>query len=101
MARISKSQLIQLQKTLKTDEKIGKKFGITRQAVHQLRRKYGIPSNLAKNADRNAKILKTFKSGLSGTAVAKKFGLSISQTYRVINESKKTGKKAKKTGKRK
>ena len=102
MARISKPQLIQLQKTLKTDEKIGKKFGITRQAVHQLRRKYGIPSNLAKNAERNARIVKAFKTGLSGTAVAKKFKLSISQTYRVINEGKKTTKKkAKKPAKRK
>ena len=43
MARVTKAQLIKLQKQLKVDEAIGAKFGITRQAIHQLRQKYGIP----------------------------------------------------------
>ena len=94
MARISKPQLINLQKTLKTDRKIGQKFGITRQAVHQLREKYGIPALLAKNAERNEKLVKAFKSGVSGTAVAKKFKLSISQTYRIFKKGITGGKKA-------
>ncbi len=96
MARITKAQLVRLQKKLKTDAKIGEQFGITRQAVHQLRKKYGIESVIAKNAERNAKIVKAYEAGASGTALAKKFKLSISQTYRIINESKKGGKKAKK-----
>lgn len=97
MPRISKTELIKLQKSLKVDEAIGKKFGITRQAVHQIRKKYGIPSNLAKNDERNAKILAHYKRGTSGTDIAKKVGLSISQTYRVINttEKKKPAKKKK------
>ena len=94
MARITKAQLIKLQKSLKTDQKIGEKFGITRQAVHQMRNVYGIPSLIAKNKERNAKIVKAYKSGTSGTAIAKKFGLSISQAYRIINEGKKGRKKA-------
>jgi len=85
LAKISKTELIKLQRSLKIDAAIGKKFGITRQAIHQLRKKYGIPSNLAKNDERNAKILSLYKKGISGTAIAKKMGLSISQTYRVIN----------------
>ena len=104
MARITKAQLIKLQKSLKTDQKIGAKFGITRQAVHQLRKKYGIASVIAKNAERNAKIVKAYKAGASGTALAKKFKLSISQTYRIITEGKKGKKKkgtAKKTAKKK
>jgi DNA invertase Pin-like site-specific DNA recombinase len=88
MARISKSQLVTLQKQLKTDAKIGDKFGITRQAVHQLRKKYGVESVIAKNAERNKKIVGAYKGGSSGTALAKKFDLSISQTYRIINEVK-------------
>ena len=44
MARITKSQLVTLQKKLKRDAAIGAEFGITRQAVHQLRKKYGIVS---------------------------------------------------------
>ena len=95
MARISKAQLIKLQKSLKTDQRIGEKFGITRQAVHQMRNVYGIPSNIAKNKERNAKIVKAYKAGTSGTAIAKKFGLSISQTYRVINAGKKAKPKKK------
>jgi len=100
MARITKAQLVRLQKKLKTDAKIGEQFKITRQAVHQLRKKYGIESVIAKNAERNEKIVKAYESGVSGTALAKKFKLSISQTYRIINESKKGRKKAAKKGKK-
>ena len=42
MARIGKNQLIKLQKKYKTDEAIAKLYGITRQAVHRIRNKYGI-----------------------------------------------------------
>lgn len=101
MARISKSELVKLQKSLKTDAKIGEQFGITRQAVHQLRKKYGIESVIAKNDERNKKIVKTYEGGASGTALAKKFKLSVSQTYRIINETKKDGKKKKSTKKKK
>ena len=101
MARITKAQLIKLQKKLKTDAKIGEQYGISRQAVHQLRKKYGIESVIAKNVERNQKIVKAYKSGVSGTTLAKKFKLSISQTYRIINEAKKTKKKAKKVVKKK
>jgi DNA invertase Pin-like site-specific DNA recombinase len=94
-ARISKSELIKLQKSLKTDDAIGQKFGITRQAVHQMRKKYGIPSNLAKNEQRNDKISSLYKKGATGMAIAKKFGLSVSQTYRII-ENIKVKKSAKK-----
>jgi DNA invertase Pin-like site-specific DNA recombinase len=93
MARISKSELIRLQKKLKTDAKIGEVFGITRQAVHQLRKKYGIESVIAKNDERNQKIVEAYEGGASGTALAKKFKLSVSQTYRIINETKKAAKK--------
>ncbi|NLD98578.1 MAG: hypothetical protein GX640_01775 [Fibrobacter sp.] len=94
MARISKAQLIKLQKKFKTDAAIGEQFGITRQAVHQLRKKYGIESSLADNPERNAEIAKLYEDGTSGTALAKKFKLSISQTYRIINEAKKAAKKS-------
>lgn len=100
MARITKAQLIKLQKKFVTDAAIGEQFGITRQAVHQLRKKYEIESSLADNPERNAGIVKAYESGTSGTALAKKFKLSISQTYRIINESKKSSKKSGKKTKR-
>jgi DNA invertase Pin-like site-specific DNA recombinase len=94
MARISKGQMEKLQKKYQTDEGIGKLFGISRQAVHQLRTKYGIEPVTEKHADRNHDIVKQYQQGVSGTKLARKFKLSISQAYRIINTTK--GKKAKK-----
>jgi DNA invertase Pin-like site-specific DNA recombinase len=87
MAKISKKELIALQKRLKTDAKIGAKYGITRQAVHQLRKKYGIDSRTANNPVRNKKIVSLRKSGKSTLAIAKQFDLSLPQTYRILKES--------------
>jgi biotin operon repressor len=42
MARLSKAQLKKLQKQFRTDSRIGDQVGITRQAIWQLRKKYGI-----------------------------------------------------------
>ncbi|HMA63753.1 MAG: hypothetical protein ACM31E_00365 [Fibrobacterota bacterium] len=96
MATITKAQLEKLQKKLVTDAAIGAQFGITRQAVHQLRKKFGLESSLKDNPQRNQEIVKAYESGESGTALAKKYKLSISQTYRIINENKKPVKKSKK-----
>jgi DNA invertase Pin-like site-specific DNA recombinase len=96
MARITKQELIKLQKKYTTDAKIGEVFGITRQAIHQLRKKYDLGSSIADNPERNAEIIKMYKTGKSGTALAKKFDLSISQTYRIINDSKPVKKSKKK-----
>ncbi len=87
MPRISKAEFLKLQKKLVTDAAIGEKFGITRQAVHQIRKLYGIPSSIADNPERNEKIIALYKKGTSGTAIAKKFDLSISQAYRIINDA--------------
>lgn len=87
MARISKSELIRLQKKLKTDAKIGEEFGITRQAVHQLRKKYGIESRTAGNPERNREMVEMRDSGHSVEAIAKKYKLSIPQTYRILKET--------------
>jgi hypothetical protein len=88
MARISKTQLIRLQKKFATDEKIGELFGITRQAVHQLRQKYGIESSLADNPQRNAKIVKLFRAGTTGIALGEKFDMTSSHIYRIVHEAK-------------
>jgi DNA-directed RNA polymerase specialized sigma subunit len=88
MARISKIQLIKLQKKLKQDAAIGKQFGITRQAVHQLRKKYGIASVIERNPIRNKEIVAAYKAGKAVAAIAKKCDLSVSYTYRIISEAK-------------
>lgn len=94
MPKMSKAQFVKLQKAHKTDAAIGEALGVTRQAVHQLRKKLGVESSSADNSGRNTAIVQAYGSGMSGTAIAKKFGLSISQTYRVINASKGKAKKA-------
>ena len=96
MARISKTELARLQKKYHTDARIGEEFGITRQAVHQLRKKYGIDSRTAGNPDRNKEMVAMRNAGKSVEAIAKKFKLSIPQTYRILKETspKKAAKKA-------
>jgi Mor family transcriptional regulator len=95
MKRISKPQLIKLQTKYKTDDAIAGLFGITRQAIHQLRNKYGIAPLKDKHAERNEEIAKTYKAGMPGTKLAKKFKLSVSQAYRIIREGKPKSGKAK------
>ena len=92
MAGIAKEQLVKLQKKYKTDEAIGETHGVTRQAIHQLRVKYGIKPLSDKHKERDADVLRMYKNGTVGTAIARKFGLSVSQTYRII---KTAGKKRK------
>jgi Mor family transcriptional regulator len=99
MAVVGKTELIKLQKSLITDLAIAKKFKVTRQAICQLRTKYGIESNIAKNPARNNKIIAMYKAGKTGTDIASKFDLSIAQAYRIIN--KKSGKSSRKTAKKK
>ena len=83
MAKLTKEQIVKLQKTLKTDEAIGKSVGISRQAVHQLRVKYGIEYNVGKNKERNEKVLSLFKKGKSASEISKELDISISQVYRI------------------
>ena len=84
MARIGKNQLVKLQKKYKTDEAIGKLYGISRQAVHQLRQKYEIEPVADKHQQRDEAIVQLYKDGMAGTKIARKFKLSVSQTYRII-----------------
>lgn len=96
MARISKQELIRLQKKFKTDARIGEEFGITRQAVHQLRKKYDIESRTAGNPERNKEMVVMRDNGSSVEAIAKKYKLSIPQTYRILKETSAPPKSSKK-----
>lgn len=88
MPRFTKQSLLKLQKDLKTDDAIGKKFGMTRQAVHQWRMKLGIKPDETRNKERNKEIVSLYKKGVPGNKIAKKVGLSISQMYRIIRGHK-------------
>jgi hypothetical protein len=88
MARISSSQLLKLQKKYRTDASIGKLFGISRQAVHQLRNKYNIPPIQDKYAKRNREILDAYSKGAACTKIARTHKLTVSQVYRIIRTEK-------------
>jgi len=75
---------MKLQAKYKTDEAIGTLFGITKQAVHQLRNKYGIPPVADKHEARNAEIARSHAGGTKGTEIAREFKISVSQAYRII-----------------
>jgi hypothetical protein len=84
MARIGKNQLLKLQSKYKTDETIGRLYGISRQAVQQLRIKYGILPVQDRNSIRDKEIVEMYKKGIAGTKLASKFKLSVTHTYRII-----------------
>jgi len=83
--KVTKGQLYKLQKTHKTDVRIGRELGVTRQAVNQLRKKLGIAAASNDKPERDADIAAAYIAGEPVTAIVKKFGLSSSQTYRIIN----------------
>ncbi|HUI91607.1 MAG TPA: hypothetical protein VLX68_05090 [Chitinivibrionales bacterium] len=88
MSVVTKIELIRLQKLLGADDAIAKKFKVTRQAIQQLRLRYRIKSRYVKNPKRNKEILSLFKRGKTGYEIAKKFGLSVSRTYKLIAETR-------------
>lgn len=84
MARIGKNQLIQLQKKYKTDQAIAKLYGMTRQGIHRLRKKYRIPFVAEKHKERDITIINLHKEGMSVINLSKKYNLSVTQTYRIV-----------------
>ena len=87
MALVSKFELVKLQKTLGTDVAIAKKLKVNHQTIYYYRKKYGILSFLAGMPKRNAKIIAMYKAGKTGIAIAPKFGLTASATYRIIKKA--------------
>ncbi len=84
MARIGRNQFIKLQKRYKTDEAIAKLYGLSRQAIHQLRNRYRIFPVPNKNKERNDQIIGLHKKGVSIIKLAKKFKLSVTHIYRIV-----------------
>ncbi len=82
--RISRDQLLKLQKRYHTDQAIARLFGISRQAVHQLRGRYDIAPVASRHARRNAEIVRTYQAGLSGARIARRHRMSVSQVYRIL-----------------
>lgn len=88
MAKFSEEELIKLQKKYTTDAAIGELVGISRQAVQQLRKKYGIEARTVDTQPRNEQIIQLHSQGKSVNIIAKKYDLSIQQIYKIIRVSK-------------
>ena len=84
MARISPEQLKKLQKRYHTDEAIGKLFGISRQAVFRIRKRYGIAPVTQGKDHRDTEIVKAYTRGQTATRIARRFHLSAMQVYRIL-----------------
>jgi len=82
-------KILELQKTLRTDKKIGQFFGLTRQAVYNFRKLCFIPIVENKNKIRDEEIYRKYLNGVSGKRVAGIFNLGYATVYRIINQQKK------------
>jgi len=84
MTCLTKKELQRLVESDNTDQAIGDAYIVTRQAIHQLRKKWDIPARKSKNPARNEKMRAMRGRGVSGTKIAEKFGLATSHTYRIL-----------------
>lgn len=84
---IPKNKLLRLRKTFVTDRAIGKKLGFSDDKVREMRIFYGIPSAVHYNTTRNEKIVALYKKGMTGIAIAKKFGLHPVWIYQIVNKA--------------
>lgn len=88
LSELSSEEFLNLQKNFPTDEEIGDHFGVTRQAVHQMRKKLGIDSIRGNVGERDMCIRLDYSNGTSAPDLCKKYSLSQSQVYRILREDK-------------
>jgi len=89
MATLTKNDILAMRKKgYLTDSAIASQAGITRQAIHQLRKKYGLAKVKDRLKDRDREILAMYNSGCLADEIAKARDISISQVYRIISRSK-------------
>ncbi len=79
----SRKAIITLQKKFITDREIGKFLGITKQAVHQMRKKCGVPALKNKYFHRNYMIREDRKSGVPISCLVFKYHLSKPHLIRI------------------
>jgi len=86
MACLTKNKLKRMQAKYKVDTVIAEKMNVSRQAIHQLRKKYNLPKVKDRLLDRNIKIAQSAQKNRSEAdrRACVKYGLSISQVYRII-----------------
>lgn len=86
--KLTRKELAQFVTSGWTDTRIGLRYGVSRQAVAQMRWKCQIPSNLKKLEKRNREIIALYESGTTGPGIQKIYKLSLSQIYRILDQAK-------------
>lgn len=82
--KVTKEELLNLQNKYLRDAGIGRYLNCSRQNVHQMRNRYGIPALKDPNKARNDSLFKAWKEGRSIKMLAHDTKLSLSQMYRII-----------------
>lgn len=93
MPQIGKEQLIQLQKRYGSDQAIGNRLGVSRQAIYKLRKKYEIGATTDRHEKRNREIKHLHSTGIAPIQLAVRFSLSVTQIYRILNPERESGMK--------
>lgn len=88
MIRIGKEQLKKLQEKYHTDQAIASLYGVNRQTIYKLRKKYGIESYKNRNKNRNMQIRHLFYGGQKAEKLAVRFNLSVSRIYEIVHNNK-------------
>jgi len=83
----SYAQLKKLQDKFGTDHAIAMQYSVSRQAIHQMRNKFGIDTN-NKKLRRNVKIKKDWIKGFTADRLVKKYKISLTMIYRILNKYK-------------
>lgn len=98
MLRIGKEQLQKLQDKYHTDQAIANIYGVNRQAIYKLRKKFGIESDKKRNKNRDMQIRHLFYGGQKAEKLAVRFNLSVSRIYEIVHNNRETQKMKKECG---
>lgn len=94
MSALSKMEKSQIEFLLKdsNDSLVAKQFGVTRQAVWAIRKKFDLPSSRTGAQTRKLKILELRRDGLSVAKISATVNMSQSYVYKVLQSRKQDGK---------
>ena len=81
--RMTLSYVKDCMKKKETDEIIGMRLGISRQAVYQFRKRFGLSRVQGRKLERNKEMLRMSREGCRLRVIAEKFDLTISTAGRV------------------
>ena len=87
MQEISHKQLTYLLKKYGSDQKVAQSLKVSRQTIHNLRKKYSIPSVSKNIKGRNLIIREKYSHGVSPQSLSGEYQLSINHIYHILRDS--------------